>query len=319
MSKNYPIERSPLYRLRNRRKLAELLGLPKNYFKKEHSYKYKEFSRAKLNGNGNRNFTEPLGELKKIQKNIYRLLSRIETPIWIISGKKGKSYISNCREHVNNGFVKTMDISKFYDSAKKKYIYMMFKEKFYMDKDIARIMTSLVTYKNALPTGSPSSQLIVFWAYKDMFIDINKIAEHRKCKFTLYVDDMTFSSDTPIDSELRKEVERILNKYGLHSKLKKDHYYQVNDFKVITGVGIKNSKVVLPNVKRKAILDQYEKCKEKNNLHEIEKLRGMLCSARQIEPGIFHLIDSYVNKYQRDLASLSRTRLNKKQKVRLKI
>lgn len=32
MSKMYPIEKSPLYRMRNRRKLAVLLGLPKEYF-----------------------------------------------------------------------------------------------------------------------------------------------------------------------------------------------------------------------------------------------------------------------------------------------
>lgn len=40
-------------------------------------------------------------------------------------------------------------------------------------------------------------------------------------------------------------------KHELLAKSKKDHYYQVNDFKVVTGVGIKQRKKVVLNSKRK--------------------------------------------------------------------
>ena len=66
MSKCYQIESSPLYRLRNRRKLAELLNLPKNYFRESHTYCYNEFSRPKPNGDGERHFTVPSEDLKDI-------------------------------------------------------------------------------------------------------------------------------------------------------------------------------------------------------------------------------------------------------------
>ena len=69
MSKTYPIEKSPLYRIRNRRKLAVLLGLPENYFSHKHQHEYYEFSRPKPNGDGERHFTVPSEELKLIQKN----------------------------------------------------------------------------------------------------------------------------------------------------------------------------------------------------------------------------------------------------------
>ena len=71
-------------------------------------------------------------------------MSRIETPEWVISGKKKHSYISNARNHCRNYNVKTMDISQFYDSAKRKYVYSMFKKKLLKKDDIARITTEIV-------------------------------------------------------------------------------------------------------------------------------------------------------------------------------
>ena len=64
-------------------------------------------------------------------------------------------------------------------------------------------------------------------------LDLNELAEEYNCYFSLYVDDMTFSSDFPIKATLRDEVSDVLRKNGLLAKSKKDHYYQVNDFKVV--------------------------------------------------------------------------------------
>ena len=142
-----------------------------------------------------------------------------------------------------------------------------FSQTFKMASDIAWIMTELVTYNGTLPTGSPSSQL------------------------------MTFSSDFPIKAILRDEVSDVLRKNGLLAKSKKDHYYQVNDFKVVTGVGIKQGKKVVLNSKRKQIIELYAKCKKSSNIYQIEKLNGTLCSLRQIEPDIFPEIYRYVHRY----------------------
>ncbi|MBQ8298863.1 MAG: RNA-directed DNA polymerase [Clostridia bacterium] len=319
MSKMYALEQSPLYRMRNKKKLATLLGISTNYLMQEHGQDYYKFSRPKPNGDGTRNFTVPSDELKYAQKKLCRLLSRIQTPDWVISGKKNHSYITNAEKHIENTFVKTMDISKFYDSSERKYVYRMFKETFKMAEDIAWLMTELVMYENMLPTGSPSSQLIVYWAYCDMFNEINQIANERACIFTLYVDDMTFSSKTPITKELRQEVCNQLKKYGLIAKSKKDHYYQGNTVKVITGVGINDGQKVVLNNKRKRILEQFEKCKTSNKIYDIEKLNGMLCALRQIEPEIFPEIYNYIKHYDSELKLMARNRFFKHRRKRRKI
>ena len=311
MNKRYPLENSPFYGIKNRRKLAEYLHLPKKYFSIEHEYEYNEFSRPKPNGDGTREFAVPPAELKTIQKRICKLIQRIETPEWVMSGKKECSYITNSAVHLHNKFVKTMDISKFYDSVPERRVYCTFLKSFKMEPDIARLMTKLVTYKGALPTGSPSSQVIIYWTYKDMFNKINDTASKRKCIFSLYVDDMTFSSNEAISFELEKEVTNILRSYGLKTKKEKNHYYGPYSFKVITGVGIKRERMVVPNRRRKEIIDLFSKCKRTNDIYTIEKLKGKLYSMRQIEPNIFPEIDNYIKHYEKDLKNISQKRFYK--------
>ena len=303
-----------MYRLRNRKKLAEHLKLPIDYFTEQHAYFYNEFSKPKPNGDGERHFTVPQDDLKCIQKQICKLMKRIETPKWVMSGKDSCSYITNSEVHLRHKFIKTMDISKFYDSAQRSRIYKMFFQIFKMEHDIAWIMTELVTFKGVLPTGSPSSQLIVYWTYSDMFDEIQKVSEKYNCEFSLYVDDMTFSSNDPINSKLRDEVSDLLKKNGLVAKLKKDHYYQSGDFKVVTGVGIKQGKKIVLNNKRKKIIEMFDECKKTNNIETIEKLSGTLCSLRQIEPDIFPEIYNYIKCYKKELKEWSKKRLHIEQR-----
>lgn len=316
MSNLYPLEKSPLYRIRNRKKLAVLLGLPEEYFCISHEYQYKCFTKPKPGG-GERHFAIPPEELKEIQKRLCKLLFRIETLAWVISGKKHHSYITNAERHIESPFVKTMDISQFYDSVQRGKIYALFRDIFQMENDICWLMTELVTYNGVLPTGSPTSQLVVYWTYSKMFEQIRKIALQNNCVFTLYVDDMTFSSMIPIPKKLREDVAVLLKKNGLSAKLKKDHYYQSDVFKMVTGVGIYNGKLKIPNSKKKQILDKYKECKATHNIYEIEKLNGMLCSLRQIDSNVFPEIYNFIKHFDKELKEMAKNRYyrNRKRKI----
>ena len=161
MHKTYKLECSPLYRLRNRRKLAELLNVPHDFFRKKRKFTYHEFSKLKSCGVEKRHFMNPETELKKIQKRIHMFLQRVESPTWVKSIRKGDSYIRNCTDHLNSHYVLTMDIAKFYESVSRKYVYSLFDNKFRMDSDISSILTNLIFNEHRLPTGGPSSQTIV--------------------------------------------------------------------------------------------------------------------------------------------------------------
>lgn len=289
----YPIEKSPLYRLRNRGKLANMLDLPSNYFRRNYrrNIQYSVVTRYTGRNKKERIIQRPSYDLKKIQKGILKYLSRIETPDWLISGKKGRSYIDNAKFHESYNYVTTSDISNFYPSCKRKDIFKMFRYTFKMQPDIAGIITDLVAFEQSLPTGAPTSQLVAFWTYKDIFVNINEIANTYDATFTLYVDDMTFSCENPLPNKLINQVDSELKKVGLELKKQKTKFYGKNDFKIITGVAADvNGSLKVPNRLRKDIIEGFIQFKNLSG-EEKEKKRisvlGKIYSARQIEPTIF--------------------------------
>lgn len=85
---------------------------------------------------------------------------------------------------------------------------------------------------------------------------------------------------------------------------------------MITGVGISNGKMIVPDDKRKQLLDQYKKCKDNHKISDIEKLRGMLCAVRQIESGIFSEVHNFVKHYSSDLSEYARNRYYRNKRLR---
>lgn len=298
--KNYKLEQSFLYGLRNCRKLEQYLGLKRKTLKDvERFVSYDEFQIKKRNG-GERSIHAPAIAIKRIQKDLLRYLSRIDKPPWLISSL-GKSYVDNSRYHKESSYVITVDIKDFYNNCRFSKVYKTLCDTFHMAPDIACLLAKVLTYKEKLPTGAPTSQLIAFWAYQDMFENINAIAMRCGCKFTLYVDDMTFSSTTPISSQLLSEVVAQLQKCGHSIQRKKVKYYSAKDCKLITGAVIdKYGNIRVPNKLRKRIINDFEQLQQDNfTLTKIQRkillatLIGRLNTARYIEPGIFPEIYRY--------------------------
>ncbi len=314
MIKIYSIERSPLYKLRNKQKLAELLELPKNYFRIIHTYKYSEFFEDKPNG-GKRRINVPEESLKKIQKRIFNLLNRIERPEWVISGQKGKSYVDNAKLHRLNENVCTIDIENFYDSTKEKYVFDFFKYTMKMETNIATILTKLLTYENRIPTGTSTSQLIAFLSYKDIFLKIYEMCEKQGIKFSLYVDDITLSSSRVINKKIKVQINQLLNLKKLNIKRSKTKFFSKNTNKSVTGTIIdKQKNIKLENKKRKEIIELYKECvnKETYSIEKLVKLNGKINDARQVEPDIFSSIFTYLQRHKEEIKKYNQEQFRKK-------
>jgi len=186
-----------------------------------------------------RDITAPNNGLKKVQKRILVLLRRVVRPYWLVSGEKGKSYIDNGKMHLSCKYALMIDIRKFYDNCGREPVYRFFSVKLKTSPDVAKVLTDITTFEDKIPTGCPTSQLIAYYAYSDMFNEIAAVARVFGCTFTLYVDDMTFSSTNPFPvRKLRSEVDKVLRKYGHRPKYRKVKYYGKDDAKPITGTVI---------------------------------------------------------------------------------
>lgn len=296
--KSYPIEDSFLFRLRNRRKLEEHLNIPSGYLKKKNitnRIRYQQFDTNK-----GRHIENPNNQLKLIHRRLMKLLQRIETPEFLKSGKRGCSHIKNASVHVLNEYVLTVDIKSFYPSCRQNHIFQMFKKTFKMSDDIAGALTRLVTINGHLPTGSPVSQILAYWTYNEMFDEIMKRCEKDNITFSLYVDDMTFSSSDALSMEFLNDIKRIVRSYQLTLKESKEKYYKSTDFKLVTGVAIAPKKMMkVSNKLRNKVMIQYEAVRSGDievNEKTLQKLIGLLSSARQVEPNIFPTIKKYIDE-----------------------
>ena len=290
----YPIERSPLYNLRRKKKLEQLLGISLyELYHLDSDQSYHDFSIPKKDGS-TRDVSAPDRSLKLIQKRLLKILQRIESPEWLTSGKKGKSYIDNTRFHLGAENVLTIDIRKFYNNCKHKYIYHLFVDVFKTSPDVAYLLCKLTSHFWKLPTGAPTSQLLAFWAYRDTFSQINAIAAKYGCKFSLYVDDMTFSSKDKIPVPLLLEdVSSALHGVGHRMKYSKIIHYQSGKAKLITGAIIDKDNILrVPNKLHYSIITDLKSLKmnilsDKDRVDVRSSLLGRIHVAQTIEAGIF--------------------------------
>lgn len=296
----YPFDQCALYKCTTKRSLYEYLKV--DSFEMHAILKtmhYNEFTRPKKNSDELRTITAPSKALKGIQRRILSLLQRVKRPEWLMSGELGKNYITNVEFHRGNDYCLTIDISKFYDNCTREYVYCFFKNKLKCNSDVAKILTDLSTYQDGIPTGTPVSQMLAYYAYEDMFVEIYDFATLNGLKFSLYVDDMTFSSENNFNSRrVTYKIKKILNRYGHTLKTKKTHYYSKHNSKLVTGVIITSNKLLsTPNSRRKKIIDEVNTINDENfDEKKALSLLGKVSAARQIEPNIFPSIKNNVEK-----------------------
>ena len=305
--KKYDITQCALYKCRTRKRLEYLLRLDPGGLKMiDGIIGYHKFEIDKKHSDEKREITAPDKTLKAIQRRILYLLQRVIRPEWLISGEKQKCYIDNGKAHLNWKYVLTIDIKKFYDNCTREPVYQFFVQKLKTSPDVAEILTNIITYNGGIPTGCPTSQIMAFYAYSDMFSEIFDLAKQHGCKFTLYVDDMTFSSKEPFSPhQLSQMIDRVLRKYGHKPKYPKVKYYGPSDYKPITGTVVTpEHSLAVPNGLQKTIYDAFqtvkpligvETCSEED-ARQILSLKGQIQAACNIEDGKFPEIRRLTNQ-----------------------
>lgn len=217
--------------------------------------------------------------LKKTLKKINKMLSQslieknkkdINYPIhYLHSSLKKRSYTTNASTHKHNKYLLAIDIQNFYPSISYEKVLNFFKYDLNLDNDIAEIYTALCTcplddpitgnYKYGIGQGLATSPVLAFLTNYRMFEYINDLATKNNMEMTVYVDDVVFSSDTPIKQEVINSLFGIVKRNGLKIKKSKVKIYGPNQDKKITGLCITTGgKIRVPRSKHEEIKVQYD-------------------------------------------------------------
>lgn len=267
-----------LYGISNKKYLSELLQIDKNKLKNVSEYFVTDPFIQKKKGK-EREFYNPSPEHKNALKKIVKFLSALDIPDYITGGIRQRSYVSNVELHRSNKFGIIIDVADFFPSTNADRVYKFFKYQMKQSYDIAKILKELTTVtkgdKSFLPQGYPTSPILSFLAYLDMYTQLEKYAEYHGLCFTAYYDDLTFSSDKIIHKNHKKRIIKIIKSYSLDINKKKSKVTKLNNIK-ITGCIIRNGELKAPQKLQKETYDLYKLLKSdklKNySKSDIEKL-----------------------------------------------
>ncbi len=170
---------------------------------------YRIFPIAKGKGKKVRIIESPKVGLKIIQSWLaHHLATNDNIPVSdsayaFIPGKNG-IYEAAFR-HCNAKWVLSIDLRDFFHSIDFDRVINGLENTGYTFEQSGKI-AAIVTYKNRLPQGAPSSPVLSNIVFKDTDDKINDIIADKKIIYTRYADDLTFSSDDlSIDVENLKQ------------------------------------------------------------------------------------------------------------------
>lgn len=309
------LHESPLYKLSSKRKLADLFGVSvsdlrfllrmRNNYREWPLRQKRQDALAGLAPSPKvRIIQQPKPTLDAFQRRLAMLLSRLEKPDYVYSATKGRCYFKNALVHRAADPALKIDIRSFYPSVKKKAIKAFFEDKLKCAEDVAHLISELSCKDGNLATGSALSPALSYFACASMFDRISSIADERKLKFTLYVDDMVFSGSA-LNHGLLKDVVRELNLEGYVGH--KFKFYGSKRPKVITGVAVWPRRTDVPH-KRRAKMRAFEAALKRNRDPDhrrilAQALLGQYRESIRLNPSfkiaaarITRLIDASTNK-----------------------
>lgn len=278
------LEQSCLYKLSSPRLLVKHLYTTQramNALSDTSHVRYRYWVEKKKKG-GDRPISAPFDELKRVQSRLAYILHGIKLPDYVFAPVKGRSYVDNGKVHRNQRAFCLLDIKDFYPSCTEAKIVGFFLNTMKCDLDIAVSLARLVCDKGSLPQGSPTSPILAYLAYSEMWDAIHAHAIASGNTFSLYADDLTISGDRILGSTIWK-IKKEVYKHGLHINSNKEQWV-FNRPASVTGTITGCGKVRLPNKQHKELAKAKAEFsrpggnrKKKGNV-----LRGRTAQAQQV-------------------------------------
>ncbi|MXW93299.1 MAG: RNA-directed DNA polymerase [Rhodospirillaceae bacterium] len=304
----YEIENSPLFKITSIHRLSEVLQLRVGRLRRL-EYLTGQFKEGTTERNGKQRKTEtPIRTMCRVHNRVQKLLSRIQMPNYLHSGKRKRSYLSNAVAH--SGLIQSfqVDIAKFYPSCTWHHVYLCFIRQFQCSSDIAGIMATILTYRGHIPTGSPTSSLLAFLSHKEMFDALYELAQSHNLTMTVYQDDISFSGSS-ISESFRSEVRCIIKRCNLVPKRSKQRYCHGGRSPNITGVVLTSRGPKAPRSRHLALrqsIDEFDAAESEIDLRiSYHRMMGRLSEIERVQGRLFDLKPKLKSRFRSRLKAMS--------------
>lgn len=286
LNKRYVFDQSPFYCLRSKKKLASILGVSPQDLKylSQKDELYIERDRFDEKKGKLRHEEEPKYPLKLIHKRIQVLLVCIELPNFVYCPGVGHSHVENARIHADSAVLRKIDIKSYFQCTTSRRVYWFFHKRMKCSSDVAGVLTAISTFNGHLPTGSPLSPILSYYAHTDMWDSIYRIARNANCTLSIWMDDITISGAI-VSESLMWEIKRIIHRNDL--QYHKEKLYAGERAREVTGSVITGGELKAPNRLHKKLHQLHQQlCKETNFDKRVklgQRIEGLKAQIQQIQ------------------------------------
>ncbi|MEM9030594.1 MAG: TIR domain-containing protein [Pseudomonadota bacterium] len=163
------------------------------------SSRYTEFEIPKRTG-GMRSIHSPIGLLRELQSKLKDDFSALYRAHPHAHGFiPERSVVTNAREHVGKRWVLNIDLEDFFPSVNFGRVRGLFmKPPFDMGPPAATICAKIVTHRNGLPQGAPTSPVLSNLIASALDRRLLRLARQNRATYSRYADDITFSTNLPV-------------------------------------------------------------------------------------------------------------------------
>jgi RNA-directed DNA polymerase len=167
-------------------------------YKAPDGVRYRHFEIPKRTG-GMRPIHAPNGLVRELQDKLQVDLARLFNAHPNAHGFiEERSVATNAADHAGKRWVLNVDLEGFFPTINFGRIRGLFlKPPFEMGPAAAAVCAQIVTYRNGLPQGAPTSPVLSNYIASSLDRRLLRLARQHKLAYSRYADDITFSTDLP--------------------------------------------------------------------------------------------------------------------------
>lgn len=285
-------------------RLWEIAGeLDKN---KETHYRYWS-EQYKSDPNKFRHFWVPKQELREIQDRIKALLESIPLSVAAHGSVKGCSPRTNASQHLGKRWLINLDVKSFFPSVRHYVVREMLRKEYGFGRDVAWLITRLVTIDAQLPQGTSTSPIVAnVLLTQGVDLPVSAAALAKGCGSTRFLDDVTFSGDRP--HSLVNVAARGLSRkrLAIHRRRGPKPKFKITPLtkrQQVTGLTV-NAKSG-PSVPRdyrdgvRAAIFQLGAASGAERTRQLNSIVGRIAYVRQTNPGAADRLQRYLDEHTR--------------------
>ncbi|WP_146550819.1 retron St85 family RNA-directed DNA polymerase [Rummeliibacillus suwonensis] len=196
---------------------------------------YRKFDILKKNKRDYRTISEPLPNLKNIQRWILsEILSKLKPSEYSKAFRPGLSIKDNARFHRKQKKLLTVDIKDYFGSIDFKKVFIFFRNLGY-SKQVSVMLANICTLNNGLPQGAPTSPMLSNLITKNLDQRIAGFSKKNNLRYTRYADDLTFSGDFN-EGHVIEFVKEVFKSEGFTINDSKTRVRKRNQRQEVTGI-----------------------------------------------------------------------------------